>query len=32
MINGGDVRVANFGSRSRLAEKTPARQWFLKQL
>ena len=32
MINGGDVWVANTGSRSRLAEKTPTRQLFPKQL
>src|SRR5262249_15241267 len=31
MINGGNIRVANSGSGSRLAEKAPARQFFLKQ-
>ena len=32
MIDGGNIRVANPGSGSRLAEKAPARQFFLKQL
>src|SRR5262245_35902259 len=32
MINGGNVWMPNTRSRSRLPEKTPARQLFLKQL